>query len=298
MLRRSVCEITMTKRMTTALNSLLDTIALPHDSAQPVDVLQITDTHLGAEPSTTLLAMDTDDSLQSVLALARKVLSTPDLMLATGDLSDQGALNAYSRLRDYTREVCEHQFWLLGNHDHAETLRQAATDNKDLLRNDIRIGAWQIVMLNSQIPGQVGGRLGPRQLALLEQALQAGADAGLHALVCLHHQPEPVGSAWIDTQAVLDAGDMFDIIEQYSGVKGVLWGHVHQDIDYLRKGVRMLATPSTCIQFARHSDDFKVDELPPGFRHLQLMPDGSISTQVYRVTDRTFTVDLGSSGYL
>lgn len=280
------------------MSSLLDTIVIEHDPAQAVDVLQITDTHLGVEPNTPLLSMDTDDSLLAVLDLAGKVLPAPDLMLATGDLSDQGALNAYFRLRDYTRSVCQHQFWLLGNHDHAETLRQATDDNKDLIRNDIRVGAWQIVMLNSQIPGQVGGRLGPRQLALLEEALQAGADAGLNTLVCLHHQPEPVGSAWIDSQAVVDADEMFAVIEQYPNAKAVLWGHVHQEVDYLRKSVRMLATPSTCIQFARHSDDFKVDDLPPGFRHLQLLPDGSINTQVYRVTDRTFTVDLGSSGYL
>lgn len=280
------------------MTSLLDTIVIEHDPAQAVDVLQITDTHLGVEPNTPLLSMDTDDSLLAVLDSAGKVLPAPDLMLATGDLSDQGALNAYFRLRDYTRSVCQHQFWLLGNHDHAETLRQATDDNKDLIRNDIRVGAWQIVMLNSQIPGQVGGRLGPRQLALLEEALQAGADAGLNTLVCLHHQPEPVGSAWIDSQAVVDADEMFAVIEQYPNAKAVLWGHVHQEVDYLRKSVRMLATPSTCIQFARHSDDFKVDDLPPGFRHLQLLPDGSINTQVYRVTDRSFTVDLGSSGYL
>ncbi|MGB0188688.1 MAG: 3',5'-cyclic-AMP phosphodiesterase [Aequoribacter sp.] len=280
------------------MTSLLDTIVIEHDPAQAVDVLQITDTHLGVEPNTPLLSMDTDDSLLAVLDLAGKVLPAPALMLATGDLSDQGALNAYFRLRDYTRSVCQHQFWLLGNHDHAETLRKATDDNKDLIRNDIRVGAWQIVMLNSQIPGQVGGRLGPRQLALLEEALQAGADAGLNTLVCLHHQPEPVGSAWIDSQAVLDADEMFAVIEQYPNAKAVLWGHVHQEVDYLRKSVRMLATPSTCIQFARHSDDFKVDDLPPGFRHLQLLPDGSINTQVYRVTDRSFTVDLGSSGYL
>lgn len=280
------------------MTSLLDTIVIEHDPAQAVDVLQITDTHLGVEPNTPLLSMDTDDSLLAVLDLAGKVLPAPALMLATGDLSDQGALNAYFRLRDYTRSVCQHQFWLLGNHDHAETLRRATDDNKDLIRNDIRVGAWQIVMLNSQIPGQVGGRLGPRQLALLEEALQAGADAGLNTLVCLHHQPEPVGSAWIDSQAVLDADEMFTVIEQYPNAKAVLWGHVHQEVDYLRKSVRMLATPSTCIQFARHSDDFKVDDLPPGFRHLQLLPDGSINTQVYRVTDRSFTVDLGSSGYL
>jgi Icc protein len=107
-----------------------------------------------------------------------------------------------------------------------------------------------------------------------------------------------VGSAWIDSQAVRDADEMFETLVRYKGVKGVLWGHVHQEVDYLYEGVRMLATPSTCIQFAKHSDDFKIDDLPPGYRSLRLLPSGEIETMVHRVTDRQFQVDLDSPGYL
>jgi len=280
------------------LIKLLDTLHIEFDVDSDINIVQITDTHLGAEPNTPLVGMDTDDSLGAVLELVRARSANPNLLIATGDLSDRGALDAYFRLRKYTRDICEHQFWLLGNHDHAETLRKSAEENGNLLRNDIRIGSWQILMLNSQIPGEVGGRLGPRQQAILEQGLEHAAEAGLYTLVCLHHQPQPVGSAWIDSQAVRDADEMFETLVRYKGVKGVLWGHVHQEVDYLYEGVRMLATPSTCIQFAKHSDDFKIDDLPPGYRSLRLLPSGEIETVVHRVTDRQFQVDLDSPGYL
>ena len=42
-----------------------------------------------------------------------------------------------------------------------------------------------------------------------------------------------------------------------------------------RNGVRYLTTPSTCFQFLPAVDNFAVDTRPPGFRWLDLVPDGS-----------------------
>jgi Icc protein len=63
-------------------------------------------------------------------------------------------------------------------------------------------------------------------------------------------------------------------------VRAIVWGHVHQSYDALRKGVRLLATPSTCAQFLPNSDDFAVDRRPPGYRTLELRADGSLLTEV------------------
>ena len=153
-------------------------------------------------------------------------------------------------------------------------------------------------MLNSQIPGEVGGCLGEAELLRLEQALQAGEQEGLHALVCLHHQPVQVGSAWIDEQMVADAAQFWQVLEGFAGAKGVLWGHVHQQIDQRRGDIALMASPSTCVQFAPGSAEFKADDQPPGYRWLELRADGSIETGVSRVTNAEFTVDLESGGYL
>jgi len=41
----------------------------------------------------------------------------------------------------------------------------------------------------------------------------------------------------------------------------------------------------------------RVDELAPGCRLLELYEDGSWHTQVLRVSDEAFAVDLSSRGY-
>ena len=64
--------------------------------------------------------------------------------------------------------------------------------------------------------------------------------------------------------------EFFRIIDAHPAVRGILWGHVHQQFDGLRGGVRLLATPSTCAQFLPHSHDFAIDDRPPAFRSLEL----------------------------
>jgi Icc protein len=114
----------------------------------------------------------------------------------------------------------------------------------------------------------------------------------------LHHQPVEIGCDWLDQQMVSDADTFFDILDQYPGVRGVLWGHVHQEFDRQRNGVRLLASPSTCVQFAVGSAKFKADDQPPGYRWLELHSDGRIETAVSRVRDVKFVVELSSGGYL
>ncbi|MCY1451598.1 3',5'-cyclic adenosine monophosphate phosphodiesterase CpdA [compost metagenome] len=64
----------------------------------------------------------------------------------------------------------------------------------------------------------------------------------------------------------------------------------------MRNGVRLLASPSTCIQFEPGSEDFKVGEQAPGYRWLRLHPDGAVDTGVSRVSDFEFTIDY-EDGY-
>ena len=48
-------------------------------------------------------------------------------------------------------------------------------------------------------------------------------------------------------------------------------------------GVKLMSSPSTCIQFAPLSKEFKIDALSPGYRWLELFDDGAISTGVQRL---------------
>ena len=262
-----------------------------------VRLVQITDTHLNRVEGGTLLGLDTDFSLQQVIDLVRRERSAIDLVLGTGDISDHGSKAAYERAAGYFSQLGAPILWLAGNHDQAEEMAEVLGKDGKLAYSGV-VGNWQIVMLNSQIPGEVDGRLGSAELELLEQLLTNAEQRSLHSLVCLHHQPVPVGSTWIDEQMVEDCEDFLAIIDRFPGVKGILWGHVHQQLDTDRGAVKLMSTPSSCIQFAPGSENFKADDMPPGYRWLDLYSDGRIETAVSRVTGVTFEVELDSSGYL
>lgn len=262
-----------------------------------VSIVQLTDAHLCEAEGGTLLGMDTDHSLQCVIDLVEKEVPQCDLVLGTGDLSDCGSENAYTRIEaQFGRLGCE-SFWLPGNHDSRPRM-EAAAQSSVRIGSHIQAGMWQIIMLDSQVPGEVGGQLGEEELARLEASLQAAQALGCHVLICLHHQPVNIGCDWLDEQKVADADAFFTIIDQYPCVRGVLWGHVHQEFDKLHGDVRLMSSPSTCVQFAPGCTTFKADDLPPGYRRLDLHPDGRIETEVSRVWDVTFNVELDSGGYL
>ncbi|MET4714317.1 Icc protein [Pseudomonas sp. PvP125] len=257
-------------------------------------LVQLSDSHLFAESDGALLGLNTRDSLHRVIALVREQQPCVDLVLATGDLSQDGTLASYQQFRAMTAPLGAPTRWIPGNHDEPQFMTQAAV-NSDLLEPVVDVGNWRITLLDSAVPGSVPGYLENQQLQLLAQALSEAPDQ--HHLVCFHHHPVPIGCAWMEPIGLRNPEALFAVLDRFPQVRAVLWGHVHQEIDQVRNGVRLLASPSTCIQFTPGSEDFAVSEQAPGYRWLCLHADGRLETGVERVTDFAFTVDYGSNGY-
>lgn len=258
-------------------------------------IVQITDVHLEREIGGRLVGMDTDASFAHVLELLDRLAVPPDLILATGDLANNGYPEGYRRVRGAFESRGIPWAWLPGNHDERVSMERSLADGAPMERVLLG-GAWQVILLDSSVPGEVAGELGEEELRRLDTLLGARPDR--HALVCLHHQPVPVGCAWLDEQIVADRERFFEVLGRHPQVRAVLWGHVHQDFSAERAGIRLLATPSTCIQFAPQSDDFRLDELSPGLRVLDLQPDGSLRTEVLRVQGVELGFDRECTGYL
>ncbi|MHA6492314.1 3',5'-cyclic-AMP phosphodiesterase [Pseudomonas borbori] len=257
-------------------------------------LVQLSDSHLFAEAAGRLLGMDTQDSLQRVIERVLEEQPQVDLMLASGDLSQDGSEASYQRFRQMTAAIPAPARWFPGNHDEVPAM-QAACAGSDLLEPVIDLGNWRIILLDSSISGAVPGFLADSQLALLERALSEAPER--HHLVCLHHHPISIGCRWMEPIGLRNPDALFAVLERFSQVKAVLWGHVHQELDQQRNGVRLLASPSTCVQFAPGSEEFQVDSSAPGYRWLRLFADGRLDTGVSRVTGITFEVDYSVKGY-
>lgn len=259
-----------------------------------VRVLQITDTHLFADPQGALLGMPTLRSLDAVLDLVRAEALPADLALATGDLVHDGSASGYRLLGERLAVLGCPTFALPGNHDDPVLLEAVLAAPPVQRRRETRCGDWQILLLDSTIPGSDGGRLPQSELDRLDAAL--GATPG-HALVCLHHSPLATGSDWLDTMALTNADDFFGVLDRHPCVRGVLFGHIHQTLEAARNGVRIMGSPSTCVQFAKVRPRFGVDPRPPGYRWLGLLPDGGIRSGVRRVADAPGPLQLDAGGY-
>lgn len=256
-------------------------------------VLQLTDSHLGARRGDRLLGVDTDQSLAAVVDLLRHE-QPADLLLMTGDLADAGDADAYRRLEVATAGLARESRWLPGNHDDLAVMeRQLAGDSRAL--PTATLGDWLVITLTTPVPGEVGGQLAAAELERLVATL--AAHPGQHVLIALHHPVLPVGSAWLDAIGTANADAFWRAVAPFGQVRAVLCGHVHMATDQLHRGVRVLSTPSTCVQFAPGSEQFRLDRAAPGYRWLELHPDGHLDTGVVRAEQFPLQVDFDATGY-
>jgi len=264
-------------------------------SAQPLLLVQLTDPHLFAEEGGRLLGLTTADSLQQVVELVGKEQSQIDLLLATGDLAQDGSLGAYQRFAQITAPLCASARWTAGNHDCLQTLQQACAGT-DRLEAVTDIGHWRIILLNSSVPNEAYGWLQDEQLTRLERALNEAPTR--HCLIALHHHPVDVGCAWLDPISLRNADALFALIERFVQVRVLLWGHVHQPFAQKRGKLHLLGSPSCCIQFAAQSEDFNVSVEAPGYRWLRLHQDGQIESGISRIDSAIcHSIDLSGQGY-
>ncbi|SDI55018.1 Icc protein [Pseudomonas flavescens] len=267
-------------------------VSIPADSS--VLLVQLTDSHLFADAGGRLLGMETADSLRRVVDLVRREQPAVDMILATGDLSQDGSPASYARFLELSAALNASARWIPGNHDDVLAMK-AACVGTDLLEPVVDFGHWRLIMLDSSIPGAVPGYLQEPQLALLERALSEAPDR--HHLICLHHHPVDIGCQWMAPIGLRNPEALFTVLDRFPQTRAILWGHVHQAIDETRGTLRLLASPSTCVQFAPGSEDFQVDRTAPGYRWLRLHDDGRLETGVSRVSGMVFEPDYSVGGY-
>ncbi len=263
-----------------------------------VTIVQLTDPHLFADPDGRLLNVNTDASLRAVLQDIAAHYPSLDLLLATGDIAQDGSPAAYQRFLQLAGAIPAPLRGLPGNHDVRANFHAAWQDKAQPI---VDVGHWRIVLLDSIIPGSNAGELMPEQLTLLKTAVQQAGDK--HVLVALHHNPVAVGSQWLDTMMVSNGQQLLQVVADLPQVRALLWGHVHQEYDSLHhygqeaRELRLLATPSTCVQFTPSSSQFSLDAAGPGYRWLTLYPDGRLDTGVRYIQGLNLQPDTASGGY-
>ena len=245
---------------------------------------QLTDIHLTAKSGSELHGVDTALSLNKIVNEIKQLPKMPDVIIATGDLAQDGSKTTYRRFRELLGGLEIPVYVLPGNHDDISEMRLSLDVDGFHCANTMRMRNWGFVFANSQVEGHSHGYV---NLIELEKNI---SDLGDHPiLVALHHTPSNVCPSF--GCQLKNSSEFTILLQKYSNIKGVIAGHTHIASEVDAGGHIQFTTPSTFAHTTHAQlgesvdhDDFwdshSLDGSLQGFRILDLSPEGIISSEV------------------
>ena len=246
-----------------------------------INIIQITDLHLYADKSTIAHKINTFDSAKLIFQTIENDEKSFDMLILTGDLSDDGSVSSYENLKYLLRNFVCPIYLMPGNHDSLDKIKSISNSNNLQNQNYKDMGEWGIFMFNTKKNDSPNGILHENELTYFDKIINSENNSFL--LVMLHHHPVLIGSESMDKMIIENSNELLNRINS-NKIKGVGWGHIHNEISINYKGAQLFSTPSTCYQAKPKSKKFIIDHSQsPGYRVIRLQDGGVIDTEVIRV---------------
>ncbi|MGB4137878.1 MAG: phosphodiesterase [Microbacterium sp.] len=260
--------------------------ALGRHEAASHTIIHLSDPHFLAGAARHAGGADTDANLARTLEAVRRVHRHPSAIVITGDLTDLGEPDAYSRLRAALDPVGEELgcpvVWVAGNHDERPALRAGLLDEEPT--EEPVTGVWdldglRLIALDSSVPGWHHGDLDGEQLAWLAAQLRTPAPHG--TLLALHHPPLPSHVPLFDILE-LQHQDAFADVIRGTDVRGILAGHLHYSCSGTFAGIPVSVASSTCytMDVARPATEVNGMDAAQSFHLVHVHPDTITHTVV------------------
>ena len=245
-----------------------------------VRILQLTDLHLCSERDGRVHGVPTRDTLRDVLHHVELHEHSCEQLVITGDLADDGDVATYQHLRELLAERLPRCRVVPGNQDNRERIREVFPEivpgGDGPLTFSSSAGDWQLIGLDTLVPGEEEGRISPEQLAWLGGQLATNPD--VPTVIFLHHPPVSVLPE--GEPGLAEPSGLLELVATSPQVRAVSAGHVHHACQIDIGEVTFLTTPSSAFQYRPEDDAF--DYLPPGARIFQLDP-GRFRSEVIRL---------------
>ncbi|RMF79360.1 MAG: hypothetical protein D6737_11680 [Chloroflexi bacterium] len=216
--------------------------------------VHISDTHFSHDPNYNrdyaayIPAVGTRALVEQLNALP----FTPDFVLHTGDVAYDPLPEAYPVARDVLSKIKYPTYYIAGNHDDPAALQTIVMGRDDIatpLHYEVEINGAQIVCVDSNGPAEPpAGFVTDEQLAWLRALCEADDDRPL--IVAIHHNVVEVGVPWLDEWMGITNGDAVHqaLRPARQRLRGVFFGHVHQNLTIVRDGILYSSVLSSWAQ--------------------------------------------------
>jgi 3',5'-cyclic AMP phosphodiesterase CpdA len=217
-------------------------------------IAQISDLHLRADGSPLIGGVDTVAALNACVEHVNGLAPRPDVVLATGDLVDEGRPEDFAALRRAFDRLEMPVHVIPGNHDDRNGLRDAFADTGSLpadgefLHYTVETLPVRLIGLDTITPGECGGRMCEARLGWLDDRLAEQPDRP--TLVFMHHPPFATGIGFMDDPAFDGAAQLERVVRAHPQVRQIVCGHIHRAIHTHWAGTAAAVAPSIVFQMA------------------------------------------------
>ena len=257
---------------------------------QAARIVQITDLHILADDGETISGVNPSQSLTKVIGDILSMSPPPRMVIASGDLTDDGSELAYQQLQKLLNRLPCPVYVMAGNHDETNVMNSVLPGDNIFSQHQSSCENWQLIFVNTKIEGGSYGYVSKGELAWLEQQLVESGDHPV--LLAMHHTPLKLCAS--ATCQFENAKEFIALVQQYPNVKGMIAGHTHNDVEEVRGNLRIMTTPSTMVQVTHNQheartpdqgfwDFHQADISRHGYRVLDLLADGEIASKVHWV---------------
>jgi Icc protein len=229
--------------------------------ASSITVAQISDCHLRREPASG--DGSPDEGFRRAVELVAQ--AQPDLLLLTGDIADDGSIEACERVLQATATLAVPILATAGNHDQPASIAAAFG-----VVDELNVGGWRLLLVDTSIPKTEWGRIDVQ--ALLRRL---GPDAGQPTLIALHHPPISTSThPWMRLEY---GAELVAALAVRRDVRVVVSGHLHEAFNVVVGGVSYIGCSSSYYSIKHRNNEFILDHGHVGALLLSLASDGDFT---------------------
>ena len=260
-------------------------------SAQTAYFVHISDTHIGPTRRFERHGHNPYRCARRLVEVINRLPQRPDFVIHTGDVVADPHPQAYQLAAGIFEDLQSPIYYVVGNHDRARDIhhflpmgpREDLARDWNLLTYTFDVRGYRMLVTDARGPDDIDphGLFSEKQLQFVRDELTKG-DSPL--VIFTHFPILALNSVWMDTNMLtLNGREVHEIVrEEKQRVRGVFYGHVHQNMQTFRDGVLYVSGASAFSQFAAWPDDVDVqidEQHPPAYGFVHLLPGQTIVHQ-------------------
>ena len=239
---------------TSASTSALGTNKKVIGRGTEMKIIHFTDTHLRGDNLLSFGKCDTTATVKQAMEYFNSLPEhkLPDVFIATGDLADNGNLEAYKKVRDYFSGLPRPVYCVPGNHDHREDMYNILGHSLCPIEKgmepyfcySIEDTPIRIICVDTIIEGKHWGGLSEKVADWLEKKLDEKPNK--KTLIFTHHPPFDAGMGFMD-EGFENLERFAEILVKHKDHIQLCCGHMHRSIATKWRGVPITVAGPVCM---------------------------------------------------